>query len=122
MGTFSIFNFIRKRAYLHWECSNDPPDPDTSGKVSRYKWEASTIAIQIVNNTHFRAHYLFWPKIFGHKTVGNPGATMKIVVSAEIAQNVNRPFLEKWSFLAWVKKCFLLTVFLKSCVFLKALF
>ena len=35
---------------------------------------------------HFRAHYLFWPNFFGPKQ-RKPGKTIKIVVSAEIAQN-----------------------------------
>ena len=37
-------------------------------------------------NAHFRAHYLFWPNFFGPKQC-KPGKTIKIVVSAEIAQN-----------------------------------
>ena len=38
-------------------------------------------------NAHFRAHYLFWPHfIFGPKQCKS-GKTIKIVVSAEIAQN-----------------------------------
>ena len=36
---------------------------------------------------HFRAHYLFWPKIFFGPKQCKPGKTIKIVVSAEIAQN-----------------------------------
>ena len=36
-------------------------------------------------NTHFRAHDLFWPKIFGPKQ-WKPGKTIEIVVSAEVAQ------------------------------------
>ena len=40
-------------------------------------------------NAHFRAHYLFWPNFFGPKQCKS-GKTIKIVVSAEIAQN------QKW--------------------------
>ena len=41
----------------------------------------------------------------------------------EIAQNQKwHLFLEKGVFLTWVKKWFLLTVFLESCAFLKTLF
>ena len=69
-------------------------------------------------NAHFRAHYPLWPKIlFGPKQC-KPGKTIKIVVSAEIAQNHKwHLFFEKGGFLTWVKKWVLLTVFLKSCVF-----
>ena len=38
-------------------------------------------------NAHFRAHYLFWPKKFFGPKQCKPGNTIKIVVSAEIAQN-----------------------------------
>ena len=59
---------------------------------------------------------------FGPKQC-RPGNTIKIVVSAEIAQNKKLlPFFGKGVFLIWVKKWVLLTVFLKSCVFLKTLF
>ena len=37
-------------------------------------------------NAHFRAHYLFWPIFFCPKQC-KPGKTIKIVVSAGIAQN-----------------------------------
>ena len=37
-------------------------------------------------NAHFRAHYLFWPKIFFGPKQCKAGKTIKIVVSAEIAQ------------------------------------
>ena len=37
-------------------------------------------------NAHFRAHYLFWPKKFFGPKQCKPGKTIKIVVSAEIAQ------------------------------------
>ena len=43
-------------------------------------------------NAHFRAHYLFWPNFFYQKQC-KPGKTIKIVVSAEIAQN------QKWHIL-----------------------
>ena len=53
----------------------------------------------------------------------NQKKTIKIVVSAEIAQNQKwHLFLEKGVFLTWVKKWVLLTVFLKSCVLLKTRF
>ena len=38
-------------------------------------------------NARFRAHYLFWPKIFFGPKQCKSGKTIKIVVSAEIAQN-----------------------------------
>ena len=37
--------------------------------------------------THFRAHYLFWPKDVLAQKNANQKKTIKIVVSAEIAQN-----------------------------------
>ena len=72
-------------------------------------------------NAQFRAHYLFWAKkSFGPKQC-EPGNTIKIVVSAEIAQNQKMtPFLEK-GVLDMGEKVGLLTVFLKSCVYLKTL-
>ena len=50
-------------------------------------------------NAHFCAHYLFWPKIlFGPKQC-KPGKTIKIVVSADIAQKQKwHLFLEKGVF------------------------
>ena len=75
-------------------------------------------------NAHFRAHYLFWPKFFFGPKQCKPGKTIKIVVSAEIAQNQKwHLFFEKGVFWHGWKSGVLLTVFLKSCVFfLKALF
>ena len=70
-------------------------------------------------NAHFRAHHLFWPKNFGGPKQCKPGSTMKIVVSAEIAQN------QKWHkkvFLTWAKKWVLLTVFWKAVFFRKHYF
>ena len=50
-------------------------------------------------NAHFRAHYLFLPKIFWGPKQCKPGKTIKIVVSAEIAQNQKwHLFLEKGVF------------------------
>ena len=69
-------------------------------------------------NAHFRTHSLFWPKFFGPKQC-KPGSTIKIVVSAEIAQHQKwHLFFWKRCLLIWVKKWVLLTVFLKSRVFL----
>ena len=75
-------------------------------------------------NAHFRAHYLFWPKHFVGPKQCKPGNTIKIVVSAEIAQN------QKWHLFFW-KRCFFdmvekvgftNCVFEKLCFFLKTLF
>ena len=49
--------------------------------------------------TAFRAHYLFWPKKFFGPKQRKPGKTLKIVVSAEIVQNL------KWHLFFW-KRCF----------------
>ena len=72
---------------------------------------------------HFRCNYLFWPKfLFGPKQC-KAGNTIKIGVSADIAKKTKMPpFLEKRCFWTWLKKWVLLTVFWKSCVFLKTLF
>ena len=68
-------------------------------------------------NAHFRAHYLFWPKTsFGSKQC-KPGKTIKIVVSAEIAQK------QKWH-LFWEKVFFDMgeKVGFTNCVFEKLCF
>ena len=39
-------------------------------------------------------HYLFWPKPFFGPKQCKPGHTIKIVISAEIAQNQNCAFLK----------------------------
>ena len=39
-------------------------------------------------NAHFRAHYLFWPKTFWGPKQLKPGKAIKIVVSAEIPENL----------------------------------
>ena len=58
----------------------------------------------------------FGQKFFGPKQC-KPGKTIKIVVSAEIAQKQKwHLFFWKRCFLTWVKKWVLQTVFLKSCV------
>ena len=46
-------------------------------------------------NAHFRARYLFWPTIFLGPKQCKPGKTIKIVVSAEIAQTKNDTFFGK---------------------------
>ena len=46
-----------------------------------------TLFVQEGRKTHFRTHYLFWPKSFLGPKQCKPGKTIKIVVSAEIAQN-----------------------------------
>ena len=63
-------------------------------------------------------------KIFFGPKQCKAGNTIKIGVSAEIAKKKTKmtPFLGKRCFLTWLKKWVLLTVFLKSCVFLKTLF
>ena len=74
-------------------------------------------------NAHFRAHYLFWPKNVLAQSSVNQEKAIKIVISAEIAQNQNDTFFgKKRCFLTWVKKWVLLTVFLKRCVLLKHYF
>ena len=70
----------------------------------------------------FVATICFGQFFFGPKQC-KAGKTKKIGVSAEIAQNQKwHLFFEKGVFLTWLKRWVLLTVFLKSCVFLKTLF
>ena len=74
-------------------------------------------------NAHFRAHYLFWLKLFFGPKQCKAGNTIKIGFSAEIAEKTkNDTCFGRRCFLTWLKKWVLLTVFLKSCVFLKTLF
>ena len=87
--------------------------PKKKGFLAKLAWHY--LSQEGRKNAHFCAHYLFWPKIlFGPKQC-KPGKTIKIVVSAEIAQNQNwHLFFEKGVFLTWVKKWVLLTFFLKK--------
>ena len=69
-------------------------------------------------NAHFRAHYLFWPKNFLGPKQCKPGKTIKIVVSAESAQNQKwHLFLEKGVFFDMGEK-----VGFTNCVFEKLCF
>ena len=66
---------------------------------------------------HFRAHYLFRPKIFWAQNSEKPGKTIKMVVSTENAQNLKRHLFWKKVFFGMVEK----SVF-TNCVFWKAVF
>ena len=69
-------------------------------------------------NAHCRAHYLFWPKFFFGPKQCKPGKTMKIVVSAETAQNQKwHLFFEKGVFFDMGEK-----VGFTNCVFEKLCF
>ena len=71
---------------------------------------------------YFRAHYLFWPNFFGPKQC-KPGKTIKIVASAEIAQNQKlHLFFEKGVFDMGEKAGFTNCVFEKLRFLLKTLF
>ena len=107
-----------KNRFLRWSCKH--VKNQKNGSFAKIAWHD---LCQEGRKTHFRAHYLFWPKnVFGPKQC-KPGKTIKIVVSAEIAQNQKwHLFWEKGVFLTWVKKWVLLIVFLKSCVCWKHLF
>ena len=69
-------------------------------------------------SAHFRAHYLFWPKsfFFLDQNSQKPGKTIKIVVSAEISQNLKWHLFSKWCFFwhGW-KSGFTNCVFEKLC-------
>ena len=72
--------------------------------------------------THFRALDLFWPKILGGPKQWKPGKTIKNSgFSGNCPTRKMTLFWERW-FWGWVKKCFSLTVFLKSCALLKTHF
>ena len=73
-------------------------------------------------NAHFRAHYLFWPKFFWTKTVQSRKHYKNRGFNGNCKKAKMTPFFGKGCFLTWLKKWVLLTVFLKSCVFLKTLF
>ena len=74
-------------------------------------------------NTHFRAHYLFWPIFSWTKTVQSRNHYKNRGFSGNCKKSKNDTFFwKRVFFLTWLKKWVLLTVFLKSCVFLKTLF
>ena len=73
-------------------------------------------------NAHFRCNYLFWPNFFWTKTVQSRKNYKNRGFSGNCPKPKMTPFLWKRCFLTWLKKRVLLTVFLKSCVFLKTLF
>ena len=67
-------------------------------------------------NAHFRAHYLFWRKFSWDQNSENQKKTIKIVVSAEIAQNQKwHLFLKKVFFDMGEKVGFTDCVFEKLC-------
>ena len=70
-------------------------------------------------NAHFRAHYLFWPKLFFGPKQCKAGSTIKIGVSAEIAKKKkqNDTFFGKRVFFDMVEK-----VGFTNCVFEKLCF
>ena len=89
-------------------------------KVAIQQWEAwkqcifskNCLIVRKGEKTHFCAHYLFWPKIFSGP---KQWKTIKIVVSAEIAQTQKwHPCFRKRCFLTWVKKWVLLTAFFEK--------
>ena len=75
-------------------------------------------------NAHFRCNYLFWPKFFfGPKQCKAENTIKNRGFSGYCKKTKMTPFLGKRCFFDMVEKVgFLLTVFLKSCVFLKTLF
>ena len=74
-------------------------------------------------NAHFRAHYLFWPKMFFGPKQCKSGKTIKIVVSPEIVQNQKwHLFFEKGVFWHGWKTGFYWLCFWKAVLFWKHYF
>ena len=72
----------KNRVFLRWSCKNVK-----NKKMDFLQKLADTICVRKgEKNAHFRAHYLFWPKNFFGPKQCKPGKTIKIVVSAGIAQ------------------------------------
>ena len=77
----------KNSVFWRWSCEN---------VKNQKKWIFSKNCLTLFvsgreeQNAHFRAHSLFWPKMFFGPKQCKPGKTIKIVVSAEIAQN------QKW--------------------------
>ena len=85
----------KNRFFLRWSCKNVKNQKNGFlAKIGRHY-----LCQEGRKNAHFRAHYLFWPKIFFGPKQCKPGKTIKIVVSAEIAQKQKwHLFLEKGVF------------------------
>ena len=73
-----------KMVFLRWSSKN--VKKQKNGFFSK-NWLTLFVSGTGDRNAHFRAHYLFWPKCFLGPKQCKPGNTIKIVVSAEIAQN-----------------------------------
>ena len=83
-----------KIMFLRWSSKSEKNEKN--GFLAKIAWHY--LCHQGTKNVHFRAHYLYWPKNdFGPKQ-WKPGKTIKIVVSAEIAQNQKWLFFEKGVF------------------------
>ena len=107
--------------FLRWSSKN--VKKPKNGFLAKIAWHY--LCQEGRKNAHFRAHYLFWPKIFLGPKQRKSGKTIKIVVSAEIAQNQKwHLFFEKGVFFKMGEKVgFTSCVFEKLCFFfLKTLF
>ena len=76
----------KNRFFLRWSSKN--VKKQKNGFLPKIAWHY--LCQEGRKNAHFRAHYLFWPKCFFGPKQCKSGKTIKIVVSAEIAQN------QKW--------------------------
>ena len=82
-----------KIVFFRWLSKNEK---NKNGFLAKIAWH--NLRQEGRKNAHFRAHYLFWPKFFGSKTV-NTRKTITMAVSAEIAQNLKwHHFLAKGVF------------------------
>ena len=70
------------RVFLRWSCK--------IVKIKKWIFSKNWLTLFVSGREKkrgFRAHYLFWPKMFFGPKQCKPGKTIKIVVSTEIAQN-----------------------------------
>ena len=79
-------NPIRIGFLLRWSSKN--VKNQKNGFLAKIAWHY--LCKEGRKNAHFRAHYLFWADMFFGPKQCKPGKTIKIGVSAEIAQN------QKW--------------------------
>ena len=103
----------KNRVFLRWSSKNVKNKKRIFAKIDwHYLCQEGT------KNVHFRAHYLFWPKIFFGPKQCKAGITIKIGVSAEIAKkSKNDTFFGKKVFFDMVEKVgFTTCVFEKLCL------
>ena len=73
----------KNRVFLRWSCKNVK---NQKKWIFCKNWLTLFVSGREKKNAHFRAHYLFWPKTFFGPKQCKAGNTIKIGVSADIAQ------------------------------------